>query len=82
MGKGFVGEFYVYHLDREHTLLVDPDEEITPNFERYKKLWNSYSENMFRGLRSIVLKENEELIPVKLDNSDEYYEGLYFLNSK
>lgn len=82
MEPGFVGEFYVYYLDDQHRLLVDPNEEIAPNFEHYKRNKKKFSAEMFRGLRSIVLKKNEKLLPVKIKDSDGFYEGLYILTDK
>ena len=82
MESGFVGEFYMYNLEDHQILLVDTDEDIVPNFEHFKKFRKNFSEQMFRGLRTIVLNKNEELSPVKIKNSNEFYEGLYFLIKK
>jgi len=82
MKGGFAGKFYIYHLDDDQTLLVDPDEDISPNFEHFKRDRKNFSEQMFRGLHTIILKKNEELIPVPIKNTAEFYEGLYFLNRK
>jgi len=79
MNGGYAGEFYLYHLDDGLTLLVEPDENIAPNLEHFKKFRNNFSKKMFRGLHTIILKENEELIPVPIENTAEFYEGLYFL---
>ena len=52
MNGGYAGEFYLYHLDDGLTLLVEPDENIAPNLEHFKRndkiiLFKKYNENYY-----------------------------------
>lgn len=80
--SGFVGEFYFYRLENGETLVVDPDPDIKANFKLFQKERPEYNKDTFRGLKAVVLKEEDELVPVRLKNSEEYFEGLYFLVKK
>ncbi len=77
--NGFVGEFYFYRLENGETLVVDPDPDIEANFKLFQKERPEFNKNTFRGLKAVVLKKGDELLPVRLRKSDEYFEGLYFL---
>ena len=61
-------------------------DEATKNKENHVKLFQKerpeYNKDTFRGLKAVVLKEEDELVPVCLKNSEEYFEGLYFLVKK
>lgn len=76
--KGLVGEFYFYQLNAEIALLVDPCNEATINFEIFKKNNSDFSDSIYRGKKTIILKETEKILPVKINNGDEYFEGLYY----
>ncbi|NOX16721.1 MAG: hypothetical protein GXO87_00350 [Chlorobi bacterium] len=77
--SGFVGEFYFYKTRNGETLIVDPDPDIEANLKLFQKERPEFKKNSFRGMKAIVLKEGEQLAPVPVKNSNEYYEGLYFL---
>lgn len=78
MEKGYLGEFLVYQLNNGKILLVDPSDEISANFELFKGQSSEINENSFKGIKSIILKSNEKLSPVKIDENSGFFEGLYY----
>jgi hypothetical protein len=80
--SGLIGEFYIYKSKNGETLVVDPDPDIEANLKLFQQEKTEFNKKSFRGLKAVVLKEDEELIPVRVKNSDEFYEGLYYLVKK
>lgn len=78
MSEGLLGEFFCYQLDKDKMLIVDPCEEAQINFELFRKNSNAISELKYRGKKTIVLKNNEKILPVSTNERNEFYEGLYF----
>ena len=80
--SGLIGEFYFYKLKSGEILVVDPDPDIKANFKLFQKEKPEFNKKSFRGLKAVVLKKDEELVPVCVKDSDEFYEGLYYLVKK
>jgi hypothetical protein len=80
--KGFIGEFNIYLLKNDKIPLVDPDPDNQSNFELFKKGTSQLTDDSVRRLRLVVLEENESLLPVQVEGTEDFYEGLYLKETK